>query len=176
MCASYELVARVGKARGLEGEVTAHAADDLPFCLYEGLHVHVVPPALYGPRELTIKTIAELAGQLVLTFGEIASIDDAERLAGRWLLAACDDLQLEDSSDWFIGCAVRDERYGDLGKVVELIETPANDVLVVKGPYGDVLVPVIDETIVEIPRQDGFPIVTHIMDGLIDAPAEGEGL
>lgn len=170
MSASYELVARVGKARGLEGEVTVQIAGDLPFCLYEGLEVHVVPPTLYGPRDIRIASVDELAsGQLVLSFEGVDSIDAAEQIAGRWLLAAVDDLDLDDDPNWFIGCAVTDERYGDLGQVTELIETPANDVIVVDGPYGEVLVPVIDEVIVEVPQQDGNPIVTHVMDGLIDA-------
>lgn len=177
MSAAYELVARVGKARGLEGEVTAQIAGGLPFCLYEGLEVHVVPPTLYGPRDIRIESVDELSsGQLVLSFESVNCIDDAEQLAGRWLLVALDDLDLDDDANWFIGCAVHDERYGELGQVSELIETPANDVIVVNGPYGEVLVPVIDEVIVEVPQEDGLPIVTHIMDGLIDAaplPADG---
>lgn len=180
MRAEYELIARVGKTRGLEGKVTAQPAAGLPLCLHEGLEVHVVPPTLYGPRHMRIASVEELAGgQLVLSFQGVESIDDAEQLTGRWLLAAVDELDLEDDPDWFIGVSVHDERYGDLGRVVELIETPANDVIVVEGPYGEVLVPVIDEVIVEVPQQDGLPIVTHVMDGLIEAeppaPADGDG-
>lgn len=180
--AQYELVAHVGKARGLEGKVTASAADGLPLCLYEGLEVHVVPPTLYGPRDIRIASIEEGKGTgLVLSFEGVDSRDDAEQIAGRGLLANVEDLDLADDDRWFIGCRVEDERYGDLGEVAELIETPANDVLVVEGPYGEVLVPVIDEVVLEVPQEDGEPIRTHVMDGLVDAPAsdgargEGEG-
>ena len=136
--------------------------------------MHVVPPTLYGPRDLTIASIQELAGQLVLSFREVDSIDDAEQIAGRWLLAAREDLDVDDELDWVIGCTVSDERYGELGQVCELIETAANDVLVVQGSYGEVLVPVIDEVILEVPQQDGQPILTHIMDGLIEDAAGGQ--
>ena len=86
-CTEYELVARVGKARGLEGEVTATTAGNLPFSVYEGLHVHVVPPTLDGPRELDVCSVCEGAGNTYqLRFDGVDSIDAAEQIAGRFLL------------------------------------------------------------------------------------------
>ena len=97
--------------------------------------------------------------------------DAASELSGHWLLAVQDELEFEDSYDeqWAIGFEVVDERYGSLGTVSEIIQTPANDVWVVNGPYGEVLVPVIDDTIVSLPESDDEPITTKIMDGLIDS-------
>ena len=148
MNARYEIIARVGKARGLEGKVTARAADGLPLCLHEGLLCHVVPPSLYGPRDICIEHVEEAGGNLVLSFEGIDDIDAAEQLAGRFLLADVSDLDIDYDSAWYMGYPVEDERYGLLGEVTELIETPANDVLVVEGRYGEVLVPVVDGCIV----------------------------
>ena len=183
MGARYELIARVGKARGLEGKVTASAAAGLPFVLREGLSCHVVPPTRYGPRHLTIASVEELAGgTLVLGFREVGSIEAAEQVVGRSLLANIEDLEYEAEHEdlaWLIGCQVEDERYGALGSVAELIETPANDVAVVQGPYGEVLVPLIDEVLVQVPESEGEPLLTRVMDGLVDAaprpPQAGEG-
>ena len=169
---SYELVARISKMRGLAGEVTATYARDLPFCLHEGLDVFVVPPLLYGSRRLTISSVRRLDdSNVALGFEQLSDADAASELSGHWLLAVQDELEFEDSygEQWAIGFEVVDERYGSLGTVSEIIQTPANDVWVVNGPYGEVLVPVIDDTIVSLPESDDEPITTKIMDGLIDS-------
>ena len=180
MSARYELIAHVGKARGLEGKVTASAAAGLPFVLREGLSCHVVPPTRYGPRHITIASVEELAGgTLVLGFHEVSTIGAAEQIAGRSLLANIEDLEYDGGPEWLIGCQVEDERYGALGAVTELIETPANDVAVVQGSYGEVLVPLIADVLVQVPAAEGEPLLTHVMDGLIaatpPAPQAGEG-
>lgn len=168
--AQYELVAHVVKTRGLEGEVMAHAADGLPFALYEGLNVYVVPPTLDGPRELVVEQIQESSPDSYrVKFKDIDSIDQAEQLIGRYLLALVSDIQLEESADYLeeIGRVVHDERYGELGVIEELICTPANDVWVVQGAYGEVLIPVIEDVVLEIPEDVALPIATRIMDGLV---------
>lgn len=168
--AQYELVAHVGKARGLEGEVTATTVGDLPFFVYEGLHVHVVPPSLRGPRHLVVSEVIESGGSAYrLRFAGVDTIDDAEQIAGRYLLANVADLDGYEDYGSEIGLRVEDERFGDLGIIEEIIETPANDVWVVRGRYGEVLIPVIDDVIVSYPQDITDPMVTHVMDGLIDS-------
>ena len=169
--AQYELVAYVVKTRGLEGEVMARAVDGLPFALHEGLSVYVVPPTLDGPRELVVKSVQENApGSFRVQFEEIDSIDLAEQIAGRHLLALVSDIRQEDGFEFQdeIGRSVHDERYGALGVIEELICTPANDVWVVQGAYGEVLIPVIEDVVLEIPEDIALPIATRIMDGLIE--------
>ena len=165
----FELVARVGKARGLEGKVTATTAGDFPFVLYEGLRVHVVPPTLYGPRDLVIDKIEDLSERSCIAhFEGVDSIEDAEQIAGRQLLADADDISFEGAELYAeIGRSVVDERFGNLGEITELIETPANDVWVVAGERGEVLIPVIEDVVVDIPEDERAPIRTRIMDGLI---------
>ena len=168
--AQYELVAHVVKTRGLEGEVMARAADDLPFALHEGLDVFVVPPTLSGPRELVVERVQESTPDAYrVRFAGVDSIDTAEQLAGRYLLARVSDIRLEDSDDYLeeIGRVVHDERYGELGVIEELIFTPANDVWVVQGAHGEVLIPVIEDVVLEIPEDVSLPIATRIMDGLV---------
>lgn len=166
----YELVARVGKARGLEGEVTATTAGNLPFSVYEGLHVHVVPPTLQGPRELDVISVIEGAGNTYqLRFEGIDTIDAAEQIAGRFLLADVRNLEGLDNPLLEIGRTVVDERHGELGEIREVIETAAHDVWVIDGPYGEVLVPVVDEVIVSYPEAADEAIRTRVMDGLIES-------
>lgn len=169
-CTEYELVARVGKARGLEGEVTATTAGNLPFSVYAGLHVHVVPPSLQGPRELDVTSVSEGAGNTYqLRFAGIDTIDAAEQIAGRFLLADERDLEGLDMPLREIGRTVIDERHGELGQIKEIIETAAHDVWVIEGQHGEVLVPVVDEVIVDYPEDADAAIRTHVMDGLLES-------
>ena len=166
----YELVARVGKARGLEGEVTATNAGNLPFSVYAGLHVYVVPPTMYGKRELDVASVEPSSGSTYrLRFDGVDTIDDAEDIAGRYLLANVEDLQDIEYPAAEIGRLIIDERYGELGEITELIETAANDVWVVNGPHGEVLIPVIDDVVLEYPDAFDEPIKTAVMDGLIES-------
>ena len=55
----------------------------------------------------------------------------------------------------------------ELGRVTEYLETKANDVLVITREDGsELLVPVIEETVVAVPEDDGEPLVLHLLDGL----------
>ena len=63
---------------------------------------------------------------------------------------------------------VIDERYGSLGVLKSIIETPANDVWVVLGKFGEVLIPVVDECANSFVPNEEHIVYTHIIDGLID--------
>ena len=109
-CTEYELVARVGKARGLEGEVTATTAGNLPFSVYEGLHVHVVPPTLDGPRELDVCSVCEGAGNTYqLRFDGVDSIDAAEQIACEVIETAAHDVWVIDGPHGEVLVPVVDE-------------------------------------------------------------------
>ncbi|MCD8200398.1 MAG: 16S rRNA processing protein RimM [Coriobacteriaceae bacterium] len=169
----YIKIAHTAKVRGLKGEVTVHLDCGLPFCLYEGMQLYPVPPNLYGPRTLTCTGARQLdeAGTCALTFQDIDDAEAAQPFEDKLLLAERDavDEDLLAASRDVIGWRIVDERYGDLGEITEIIETPANEVWVTEGPYGEVLVPVLDEVVVELPEDASAPIRTHVMEGLVDA-------
>ena len=54
----------------------------------------------------------------------------------------------------------------DLGKVTEIISTGANDVLVVQGPLGEVLLPVIGDVVKEINKETSC-IAVELLPGLM---------
>ena len=49
--------------------------------------------------------------------------------------------------------SVVDEARGVLGEIVEVIVTGANDVWVVDGPFGEVLLPVIDDVVLDVDEE-----------------------
>ena len=166
----YVDIARVAKTRGLEGKVTVRCTDGLPFCMHEGLQVHVVPPTLYGVRSTSVESLDVLGdGTVVVGLEGVESIGDAEELSGKHLLALREDLDLSAEDDYIgiMGRSVVDELRGELGHVTEIIETPGNDVLVIEGSFGEVLIPFVEEMVLEVPEDESLPIRTHCVEGLI---------
>ncbi len=73
-----------------------------------------------------------------------------------------------------IGVRVETESGEQLGQIVEVIETGANDVYVVRGPRGEVLLPAVDDVVLELDMESKRMIV-HLLPGLLagDAPLDG---
>lgn len=178
MTTAYRNIARVVSPHGIKGEVSVEALRGLPFLLHAGMTVALTPPALNRDRFCTIERADGMSG--LAKFSGIDTLDDAEGISGCYVLAREADLDLSPLDVAYVDLvdrAVVDERYGALGTIVEVMETPANDVWVIDGPYGEVLVPVIDSVVRELP--DTGDITVRVMDGLIDAEpataATGEG-
>ena len=164
----YRAIARVTKAHGRRGEVVTVPVHGLPPLLRDGLEVYVVPPALKGPRSRVVRSARGDEAGMLASLSGVDDLDAAERLVGRTLLARWDDLphgfELHDP-DALVGKAVKDSRLGDLGSITEVMRGPANDVWVVDGPKGEVLLPVIDEVVSSVPAAG--PIQVSVPEGLI---------
>lgn len=141
----------------------------LPFLLKKGLTCALTPPALDRDRFCSIRSLSCGGSEALVSFSGVDSLDAAEAIAGCYVLVAEDELDLsplDHSIDDLIGRKVQDFRYGYLGVITEVICTPANDVWTInEGPFGELLIPVIDEVIDSIP--DDGPIHTSIMDGIV---------
>ncbi|MGN0037669.1 MAG: ribosome maturation factor RimM [Coriobacteriales bacterium] len=166
----YVNIAQVVKTRGLEGKVLVRCTEGLPLCIYEGLEVHVVPPLLRGVRCGAVSSLESWDGSsAVIGIEGLDGIDAAEQLVGRYLLAHGGDLDLRPEEDMVLvlGCSAVSDDGRELGTVTEYLETKANDVLVITRPGGgELLVPVIDETVVAVPSAPGEPLVLHLLQGL----------
>ncbi len=172
----YELVARIVRTHGLNGEVSVAPAAEAPFSLLEGVRMWVVPPLETGVRSVTVTGVRPgPKGPLVALEG-FSTIDDAAVLTGRSLLALTQDLpdewleDLEGEAD-ALGLNVVDVERGDLGTVEEVILTGANDVWVVRGPLGEILLPVIDDVVLDF-DPDTDTVSVRLLDGLL--PGEDE--
>ncbi|MGN0077883.1 MAG: ribosome maturation factor RimM [Coriobacteriales bacterium] len=166
----YETIAQVVKTRGLEGKVLVRCTEGLPFCIYEGLELWVVPPLLEGVRRTAVCSLESCGDDsAVIGLEGLDSIDQAEGLVGRYLLARAEDLELDPQEDMVLvlGCRAVSDDGRELGRVTEYLETKANDVLVITREDGsELLVPVIEETVVAVPEHDSEPLVLHLLEGL----------
>lgn len=169
MSGQFRNIARVLKAHGSRGEVTVAPLRGLPLLIEPGMEVALTPPALDRDRFVYVESVADDGDAARALFSCSSSIDDAESLQGCFVLAHEEDIELDELTvayDDLIGREVIDHRYGSIGRIVEVMETPANDVWVIDGgAYGEVLMPVVSHVVSAIP-QDG-PIRVQLMDGLI---------
>jgi 16S rRNA processing protein RimM len=104
---------------------------------------------------------------------KLSAIDDrtaAEPLGQHYLQVPEGELEpLEDDRYYrfqLIGLSVRSVSGEPLGRVVSVETTPSNDLFVVQGPRGEILVPAIDDIVKEIDVQGGLMTI-EVVPGLI---------
>ncbi len=166
----YMNVARIVKTHGRKGEVVVAPLDGLPFCLEVGMRVCLTPPPLRGERFHVVERIGG-GDQAIVSFSGVTDLNASEPLVGKLVLARKDDVPEAEAELLVLDCVgnpMVDDVHGDIGVIQELIQLPANDVWRVDGgPYGEVLVPVIDEVVLELPEQEDGPVLVHLLPGIL---------
>lgn len=163
-------VAELTKVKTQKGGFAVRCAAGLPFLLEPGMQVSFVPPQIDAPRRAVVESVAMTGeSEALVHFDALRCRDVAERLRGCSVLVRRDclpDGALEGPAS-VVGYAVRDERFGELGLVADVVQNPAHSLLQVEGPGGEVLVPCVEEFILAI--DDDLRVVeTRIPDGLLD--------
>ena len=57
-----------------------------------------------------------------------------------------------------VGREVRDTEHGSLGEITEVLVGPTQNVWVIEGPFGQVLMPAVDEFIKEAPAEGSITV------------------
>lgn len=141
----------------------------LPSLIAEGMTVVPVPPALKGQRKFSVISVESdnREGSLV-TFEDVTTISDAEELIGKTLLVEEDCLPENFglvNASLLVGREVRDTEHGSLGEIAEVLVGPTQNVWVIEGSYGQIMMPAVDEFIHEAPVEG--PITVSIPQGLL---------
>ena len=154
-------IARVAKTHGKKGEVVCVPADGLPLLLHVGMCVCILPPELKGKRWYTVQAASDSSvGQLV-QFEEVSNMSYAEELVGKTVMACVQDLPKDldlHDPDVLLGKEVYDKQVGYLGMIKEIMRGPAQDVWVMYGPFGEVLLPAVAEFIIGFDEQGALHV------------------
>ena len=167
-------VAELVAAQGLKGRLVARSVRGLPFLLKEGMSVDFVPPALHGPRHARVTFLQSAGGgDYIVGFDTVLSRDDAECLVGSHCLLSCellpDDLDelLRLDSQHIQGYCAQDKNLGMLGPILEVRTMPTQDLLVVEYNGEEILIPFVDEFVLDI--DEGLKVVhVNLPQGLLD--------
>ncbi|MEU7158448.1 ribosome maturation factor RimM [Streptomyces chrestomyceticus] len=170
------VVARIGRAHGIKGEVTVEVRTDEPeLRLAPGAVLATDPPAT-GP--LTIETGRVHSGRLLLRFEGVRDRTGAEALRNTLLIAEVDPEEVPEDPEEFYDHQLVDldvvTRDGtEVGRIAEISHLPYQDLLIVRRPDGsEIMIPFVSEIVPEIDLAEQKAVIDPPPGLLDDSQAE----
>lgn len=166
----FVVIGIIEKPHGIKGDVKVRAVTNYP-ARFKSLHKVIVEPPAGGIEELEISKIWVRGKVVYLHFKGVDTRDKANAIKGAFLSVKQEDvLPLEEG--WFyhfkiLGFEVKTISNEILGYVQEVMDLPANAVLVVKNENREYLIPVIRD-VVKSMDMDGKEIIIEPMEGLLE--------
>lgn len=165
---AFLAVGKICRPHGLRGEVWLEVYTDFPERLKAGKVVYA------GERHerLVIRQARAHKDGLLLAFEEFHTPEETERLRNRILYVAREDAAPLAEGEYYyyqlVGLTVVEERGQELGRLSEVLITGANDVYIVRGERGEILLPAIPQVIRQIDLATRRMTV-HLLPGLVEA-------
>ena len=165
------LVGRIAKAHGIGGELAVDVHTDAPDERFAPGAVLTARLRDRSVRTLTVSTVREHSGRLLIRFEEVPDRTVAEGMRGVQLLVDAADLPPSEDPDAFYdheleGLAAVLEDGTEIGKVREIARSPGGELLVLDlvEDGGEALVPFVREIVPEVDVAGGRVVL---------APPEG---
>jgi len=156
------VVARIGRAHGVNGEATIEVRTDLPDERFIVGSVLVTEPTSFGP--LTISSVRNHNGTLLLGFTEVKDRTAVEKLRDVLLLADVDISEGGDEDNFHIqellGCRVVTDAGVEVGIMTDLVQLPGQDLLAVDHNGREILIPFVLEIVPEIDVENKIITIT----------------
>ncbi|WP_019120468.1 ribosome maturation factor RimM [Brevibacillus massiliensis] len=167
----YFLIGKLVNTQGLRGEVRVIPTTDFPEERFRvGSEMYLFHDSLPQPLKLEVASRRTHKGFEIISFKGYPSINDVEKFKGGELKVSEDQLMELEEDEFYIhqlvGCDVFTDEGEPLGKLVDVLQPGANDVWVVRGERGEILLPFIDDCIKEV-DVGNKRIVCHLMEGLL---------
>lgn len=164
------VVGRIGRAHGVLGEATIEVRTDSPDeRFYIGSEL-ITDPSSRGP--LIINSARVHNGTLLLGFTGVENRNEIEKFRDTILLAEVDIEAKGENEDDFhvlqlIDCRVVTGSGIEVGKVVDVISLPGQDLLAVESSKGEILIPFVYEIVPIVDIKAKLITITP-PDGLLD--------
>ena len=174
----YLVVGFLRRAHGLRGEIIMDVHTDFPERFRSGRALLIGEER----RPVRLASARPHAKGLLVKFEGVETPEDASQLRNQWVYVTATDVPSLPEGQLYqhelFGFAVVEENDQPLGELVEIIETGANDVYVVRNENGkEILLPAIPSVILETDPAHRL-IRVHLLEGLVDdreAGAEDRG-
>ncbi|MCX5051350.1 MULTISPECIES: ribosome maturation factor RimM [unclassified Streptomyces] len=175
------VVARIGRAHGIKGEVTVEVRTDEPELRLAPGAVLATEPAAAGP--LTIETGRVHSGRLLLRFAGVADRTAAEALRNLLLIAEVDPEVLPEDEDEYYDHQLMDldvvtKDGEEIGRITEISHLPSQDLFIVERPDGsEVMIPFVEEIVTEIDLEEQRAVIDPppgLIDDVIDDQADSD--
>ena len=166
------LIGELLRPHGVRGEIRMRVLTDYPERIPDLEHIFLSEkPEARRTDKHTVEHMRMHKGYALLKLKNFNNRTEVDTLRGLFVMVSLQDaVPLEDDEIYLfqlIGMTVQTEDDVVLGKISDVIETGANDVYVIDSPeYGEILIPVIDETIIETNTDENF-VKVRLLDGLL---------
>ena len=162
----YLTVGFLRRPHGVQGEIMMDLHTDFPERMKKGRKLFVGEE--YQPMTLT--NVRPHQAGLLVKFNGLETPEDAGKLRNQWVyIKAKDATPLREGQIYqheLFGFRVVDENDNALGELVEIIETGANDVYVIRNESGkELLLPAIPSVILDLDTASRLMRV-HLLEGL----------
>jgi 16S rRNA processing protein RimM len=166
----------VSRPHGVRGEIRVEIITEYPERL--SLHADFYLAHPDSPTTVRRYQVEKVRIHRDVALLKLAGCDDrntADELRGLLVQIPIEDAVPLEEGEYYlyqiIGVRVETEDGEGLGQVVDVIETGANDVYVVRGPRGEVLLPAIEDVVLDLDLETRRMVV-HLLTGLLP---EGQG-
>lgn len=163
-------IGKVLKPRGVRGEVKVLPLTDIPD-RFEQLETVYVEIAHKQVRRLTIERVRYYKGLVYLFFQGLNTIEDVQDFVGNPLQVERSQVPELPEGVFYhfeiIGLEVYTDNSQYVGRVVDILETGANDVYIVRDKEREHLIPAHKDIVTEINLEKGM-ITVHPLKGLLD--------
>ena len=164
----FVIVGKFRRPHGIKGEIRMTPLTDFPEILKPGISIFV------GDRyqSHTLNSIRWHGGDLLVSLVGLPDRTSVEIFRNVMVYMKEEDLPETPEGEYYlhqlVGLRVITDEDQELGKIKEIIVTGANDVYLIETEGGkDILLPAIDEVVVEINQTERYMLV-HIIPGLLD--------
>ena len=150
-----------------------------PFGVHGEIKVEpLAPPQTFAPgRSVTlraerreIKSSRRHKGAILLKLTGINTPEDVAAHRNEYLQVPEADLAALEEGEYYryelVGLRVVSTEGEELGEIAEVLERPANDVFVVRGPKGEALIPAVDDFVREVDVAGGV-VTIEVVPGLL---------
>ena len=165
----FLVIGQVAKPHGVRGEVSVIPHTDL---LERFNWIDVICVGENSPVSVAVESVRFHKGRPLLKLSGYDTREEAGVLRGQWLQIPEDQAIPLEEGEYFlfqvVGLAVETVGGSQLGTVTEVIETGANNVFVVKGPQGEILIPDIPDVVSDIDFEQKRMVVDPLP-GLLNA-------
>jgi len=168
----YLILGEILRPHGVRGELKVRILTDYPERIGELEYVYLATKP--DARKITrypVKGMRMNQEYGLLSLQNVSDRSQADVLRNLLVMVHIEDaVPLEDGEIYLyelIGLEVRTEGDESLGKIKDVLETGANDVYVVDSPaFGEILIPITDDTLLETNVEGGYVLVA-LPDGLL---------
>jgi 16S rRNA processing protein RimM len=161
----YLSVGFLRRPHGVVGEIIMDLHTDFPERMKIGRELFVGE----NHKSMTLASVRPHGKGLLVKFKDIDTPESAGLYRNQWVYVKTKDVPLPEGQHYqheLVGLKVVDKDANPLGTLVEIIETGANDVYVVRDDTGkEILLPNIPSVILDMDIGRGF-LKVHLLEGL----------